>query len=391
MTVELSREQARLLRTEGQHLHASTERASLLEVVESVLGINAQRSPAMLLSLRARIRGLKPVDVLKAIDPDRDLVRTWAARGTIHLMRADDVAWMVPLLGPRFIETGRRRRIELGLSEDLLARGLKEIRAILGRSGPLTRRELMDRLSERGIELNERTQAPYHLIHYAAMRGLVCIGPERENGESTYVLLEKWSGKVRQGTKAQSLARLAGRYLQGYGPAGIDDFAYWTGLTMADARAAFKVFSGDAGLAEALVGGRSLFLPPGYQRIPGKAAPRERVVRLLPAFDSYLLGYGDRGLLIDQARRGEIYHGGQVVPAVVVDGEIAGTWRYERRGRRLVLDARPFSSFTGEIRKSISEEAEDIGRFLGYPVSLSIQAGPGRNAGAVLSPGAQIV
>jgi hypothetical protein len=194
--VKLVPDQARLIRTAGQFLHEAGRQVTLLDVVAAVFGVNAQRSPAMMLSLRARIRGLEAADVLEAIDAKRSLVRIWAMRGTIHLMRAEDIPWLVSALSPRFIETARRRRIELGLSEDKLARGLEEIRAILARSGPLTRRELTDRLSEQGLVLDRRSQAPYHLIRYAALKGLVCIGPERPNGESTYVLLGKWTGKA---------------------------------------------------------------------------------------------------------------------------------------------------------------------------------------------------
>ncbi len=162
--------------------------------MRSLGGVNAQSGPAMMLSLRARVKGLETDDVKKR-SQKRRLVRTWAMRGTIHLIDSDDLGWMVSLLGPAILPKGRRRRLELGLDEDILERGLGEITAILNDREPLTRDELTDILIDRGIALERKSQAPYHLIVYAALKGLICMGPDRENGDQTYCLVSEWIGK----------------------------------------------------------------------------------------------------------------------------------------------------------------------------------------------------
>ncbi len=146
-------QQARSLRAAGQHLLQTAEPPSLTAVVGSVVGINAQRSSAMYLSLRARSPGLRQGAVEEAVAGDRSLVRTWAMRGTIHLLAADDVQWLVSTLAPTLIARGRRRMTGLGLDEGLVRAGTAEIRAALGRRAePLTRWELMDELADRGIK-----------------------------------------------------------------------------------------------------------------------------------------------------------------------------------------------------------------------------------------------
>ena len=148
----------------------------------------------MMLSLRARIKGLEPDDIRKALEQGR-LVRTWAMRGTVHLIDPDDLGWLVSLLGPAILPKGRGRRLELGLDEDAIERGISAITAVLDGEKPLTRDELVAGLIDRGIPLERKSQAPYHLIVYAALKGLVCLGPDRENGDQTYCLAEQWIGK----------------------------------------------------------------------------------------------------------------------------------------------------------------------------------------------------
>jgi hypothetical protein len=103
---------------------------------------------------------------------------------------------------------------------------------------------------------------------------------------------------------------------------------------------------------------------------PGKAPRRQRTVRLLPAFDQYLLGYKSRDFAVPPEYQKRVFHGGEMAPVVLVDGLAAGTWRYERRGGQTRIAATPFASFTREVRDLIAEEADDIARFYGSSAAL---------------------
>jgi hypothetical protein len=366
-------EQLRALRLHAQHLCPKASAEDLVEVVRSLVGVNAQSGPAMMLSLRARIKGLEPDDIRKALE-ERRLVRTWAMRGTVHLIAADDLGWLVSLLGPAILPKGRGRRRELGLDEDVIGRGLDAITAVLDGEKPLTRDELVAGLIDRDIPLERKSQAPYHLIVYAALKGLVCLGPDRETGDQTYCLVEQWIGKRKTRAGDEALAELVIRYLSGYGPASPKDFSSWSGLSLAEAKKGWDLL-GDRNALKAIAVENGLLWSLGSQLpLPEVPAGAGQVVNLLPAFDAFVLGYEDREHLVPSKYRKEVYHGGQTVPVVLVDGRAASVWRYERRGKKLDIRIAPFGPFDRSTRDLLEQEAEDIGRFFGQQTALDYRA-----------------
>lgn len=110
---------------------------------------------------------------------ERSIVRTWGLRGTLHLLTADDLSWLVPLIAPVFIAGDKKRRQDLGLDEQVCQKGLRLIREILTEHGALTRAELVNHLANKGLILEG--QATYHLLFYCAYNGLICFGAERDN------------------------------------------------------------------------------------------------------------------------------------------------------------------------------------------------------------------
>lgn len=188
-------------------------------LLRQVVGLQAQVLSAAALGLRARSKGLRASDVTGAINVERTIVRSWLMRGTLHLVAADDLRWLVQLLGPVFARAGATRHAQLGLNDDLKTRGVVALRRILSDAGALTRNELLDRVRDRGIALDPKTQAPIHLIGIAAMNGVLCAGPERDDGESTYVLLDDWVPPAPTHSRDAALAELGRRYFAAYGPA----------------------------------------------------------------------------------------------------------------------------------------------------------------------------
>src|SRR5262249_26117728 len=154
--------------------------ASVVDAVRHVVGVQGQDVRATRLSVRARTSGLERATVDAAVNTDRTVVRTWAMRGTLHLLAAEDVGWIVGLLGPYFagrLAGGRRR---LGLDEATCERGVAALRTGLA-GGPLIRGEIVNRLADHGVVLDPKSQAPAHLLAYAAMTGVVCRGPDVTN------------------------------------------------------------------------------------------------------------------------------------------------------------------------------------------------------------------
>jgi hypothetical protein len=340
------------------------------EVVQALGGLQAQDTPASRLALRPRSTGLDEAAVRRACNQDRSVVRTWAMRGTLHLVAAEDAGWLVALLGPVFTAAGRRRRLQLGLDDGVCRRALAALPAVLA-GGPLSRAELVRRLALEGVRVDPRGQAPAHLVGYAALQGLICRGPDLDGDEASYVLLEDWVGSGPARDPEDALAELARRYLGGHGPAAPEDLAAWSGLPAGRARRAFELVAGE--LREVELAGRRLWAPAGASATRARPRSGRPVVRLLGRFDDYLLGWRGRDLILDPrfARRIQA-GGGWIHPAVVVDGRVAGSWRARRAAGRLDLTVAPFGRLPAGTRPALAAEAADLGRFLGVEATLGV-------------------
>ncbi len=365
----LSPDQVRAMRLYGQYLHPIYTPRSLVKVVQSLCGINAQFPPAMLLSLRARLPGLEIAVLEDAIKTQHTLVRTWVMRGTLHLLAAPDFGWMVALLGPQAIAKSKGRLQELGLTDTTIARGLDLIAAALKNPEPRTRDELGDELQKRGLAIDREGQALIHLIRQAALASILCLGPDRRNKDQTYVLVNKWLGKVRPLPEKEALAELAYRYLKGYGPATPADFARWSGLSLTQAKLAWTLFREREPLKEVRVEDRTLWMLDDQPSVG--FPPADPVVNILPAFDTFVLAYEDRTDIVPLQYQKRVYHGGQTVPVILVNGVTAGVWRYERKGKHLNVKIEPFAPFSDAVKTRVAEEVADIGGFLGNLVAIS--------------------
>jgi len=348
-------------------LLADTAATEAGEVATRLGGVQAQAAPAARLAVRARSTGLTRRDVVRATERPPAVVRTWAMRGTLHMVPAADARWIVELLGPRFVKAGERRRRQLGLDDDTCRRGVDAIQAVLTGAPPLTRAHLVERLADMGVPLDPRSQAPAHLVAYAAMRGLICRGPDLPNDEPTYVLLDSWVNESSSRDRDESLRELARRYLTGHGPATDADFATWSGLPAADARNSFAELIDELVEVDA-AGQRMVALADADLTPPDTNAPR-----LLGPFDPYLLGYRGRDLILEPAHRKRIQAGGGMIPpAVLAGGWLIGTWRLHRGAKRAEVLVEPFTTLPKRSRDVLRAEVDDIGRFLGVDVSFEV-------------------
>lgn len=362
----LSAAQALALRMRRQGL-AGRRATDVAAAARVAVGLQAQDLTASRLAVRARSDGLDLAAVVRACDQDRTVVRSWLMRGTLHLVPAEDVRWLTALLGPALVRAGRRRRAELGLPDTVCARALAAIPEVLG-SGPMTRAEMVRGLAGRGVRVDPSGQAPAHLAAFAAASGLICRGPDRGT-EPTYVLLDDWVGPAPGPDGGgpvgeQAVAELGRRYLAAFSPATAEDFAAWSGLTVARARAGLSALGDE--VDRTTVCDRPAFLL-------GADAAEPDSWRLLPAFDSYLLGYRSRELFLDPAFSRRIHAGGGWIhPAVVRDGRIVGSWRLRRDGGRATVAVELFEPGGRAAVAALAGEAADVGRFLGMPAELDL-------------------
>lgn len=327
----------RALRLRAQGL-TGTRLGGVAAAVERLVAVQAQEFSFARLAFRPRC-GARVVagDVDRALER-RELVWTWALRGTLHLVRAADVGWLLGLLGPIFAARGRPRRLALGLDDALCEHAIALLRELLAGARPMTRSAIAAQLP-----IDPEGQAPAHLLAYAALRGVVCRAPAAAGREPTYVLLDDWLGApLAPVDDDRALAELGRRYLAGYGPATAEDLALWSGIGLRRARRA---------LAGAVT-----------QRGGAPVRAREQPhVALLGHFDPYLMGYASRDLVLDArfARRIQA-GGGFVAPAVLVDGRVVGTWRRDDGDDWLEL----FEPPADDVLAALQRERADVGRYL---------------------------
>lgn len=315
-------------------------------VAERLLAIQGQDPRGARLAVRARTQGLTAADVDRALTVDRSLLITWLNRGTLHLVRSEDYPWLHALTTPPLLTANARRLAQLGVTQAAADRGVALIERSLAEEGPLTGKQVRERL--RAAKVRAEGQALAHIVGLAALRGVLVRGP-MVGKQHAYVLVRDWLGNASPVDRDKALAELARRYLAGHGPADDRDLAKWAGLPLRDVRA------GLAAIAPELeqLAGTLLHLkkaPP-----PADLPPP----RLLGAFDPVLLGWTSRKDIVGSHAR-LIADNGLFRPFALVRGRAAGIWNL--RAGEVVLT--PFGSLTQADAAILDADATDVTRFL---------------------------
>ena len=203
-----------------------------------------------------------------------------------------------------------------------------------------------------------------YLLHLAGARGVYCSGPNVGN-ESTFVRADRWVPHWKDMSQERAERELVRRYLKAFGPSTVSDFAIWTGMIAGDAR---RVWSLEEDMVPVDVEGWGA----SVLRTDLSELTRSHLggtnVRLLPFFDSFLLGHKSHRNIVGPDEHLRVYRPqGWVSPVLLVGGRAAGVWSHVRRNRALDVQVRPFTSLPANVLSRIREEAEDLGRFLGTP------------------------
>jgi hypothetical protein len=317
-------------------------------VVERLLAVQAQDPRGFRLAIRSRSAVASVAAVDRAITVDRSLVVDWLCRGTLHLVRAEDHAWLHALTTPQLRAANRRRLAQEGVSPEQAARGVDVIaRAV--REEPRTRGRLRELLDSAGVPT--ANQALVHVLGAAAFDGACLRGPVVD-GEQAFVHPEAWLGPRPAVDLDAALTLLARRYLTGHGPASDRDLATWAGIGLRAARRGLALL------------GPSLVTRAGdlvaLEDVDVDALPSPR---LLGAFDPALHGWADRSFLLGEAEPGVVTSNGLFRPVALVDGVAVATWRLAGG----VVSIEPFAGapLAREVGLALQTEAERVTAYLG--------------------------
>ncbi|MFI0722782.1 winged helix DNA-binding domain-containing protein [Streptomyces sp. NPDC021224] len=346
----------RELRARAQAVGGGVREDSPADVVRRVFAVQAQDAGAAALGIRARGHGITAETVRAAYEDERGIVRGWFLRGTLHTVPAADARWLLRLLAPGILAATVRRYGQLGLDDVTLAASDELLGRTVAAQGPLTRAELTQVLGPLGIPA--KSQAPFHLIRHAALTGVLCHGPQRA-GEATYVLLDDWLPPTAGPEGDAAEAELARRYLAAYAPATPEDFATWSGLPVTRARRAWQALAAEGTTTPYDATLTTLAAAPA----PEPPAPGTPDVRLLPAYDGYLLGHRTRATSVPAPHESRVWPGGGIIrPTVLVDGLTVATWT--RTSTKPLINVDPFAPLPPELAESVARESAAVTAFL---------------------------
>jgi hypothetical protein len=298
---------------------------------------------------------------IEAALADGSVIRTHAFRWTWQVIAREDVRWVIGLVGARGIARAASRFRQLDLDDMTLARCGELFAQALAGGKQFTRVEMAAVLARGKLPATE--QRFLHILGHAELAGVICSGARRGK-QPTFALLDERIPAGRPLSRERALAELVRRYFQSRGPATLDDFVWWTGLTKAEARAGIEA----GGLGSERAGAETYWFVDGRL---GK--PRSPCAHLLPAFDEYLVGYRDRGDVLDPRHTKQVNAGGGILkPAVVVDGLVIGTWKRVLERARVTIAIDTFDAPTRAQRAAIGEAAERYAAFVGLAPHVTL-------------------
>ena len=332
-------------------------------VVARLGAVQAQDYHGAKWAVGQRTRGATDATVERAFDQGA-ILRTHVLRPTWHFVAPADIRWMLRLTAPRVRQAMAYYNRILELTPAVFRRGRAAIERALRGGRHLTRLELAAAL--RGARVGPvHTQRLAHLLMEAELDGLVCSGPRRGK-QFTYALLDE---RVPDGSlpgAEDALAELARRYFATRGPATPADFAWWSGLTVGEARRAVDLL-GRAAEQETVDG-----VP--YVSLPADApAPlRSPAAFLLPNYDEFFIGHKDRRAIGRRLARtaGPKPADAMFMHVLVLDGQLVGDWRRLDEGHRRVVRLRVMAKLSRVEERALASAVQRYAAFLGAPLAV---------------------
>lgn len=336
-----------------------------VEVVQWLGAVQAQDYAAAKWALGLRLAGATENEIEQACD-DGTILRTHVMRPTWHFVTPADIRWLLALTAPRVkVAIGYYDRM-FGLDEALFARSNDALAKALQGGKQLTREELVSVLRQAGIVTENLGYL--HIIMHAELDGILCSGARRGK-QFTYALLDERAPRTRPLDRDEALAEFARRYFTGHGPATLQDFVWWSGLTGADAKLGLELAASH--LLHEVIDDQTYWFAPS-------TAPANHLVPaayLLPNFDEYTVGYTDRSAVFDASHTHQIGGRGDILFAytMVLDGQIIGTWKRTLKKNAVVLTSDPFIMLNEAETWAFAAAADRYGAFLEKSVNAAFQ------------------
>jgi hypothetical protein len=372
---EITWEQVMAVRMRRQMLEQRGTAADLIPLARDLCGFHGQVLSSAELTAATRLDGLTPEDFRRALWQDRTLYKTWAMRGTLHILPSDQFTTWIAALShlPRADESAAWRKyfgidsasvdalihaIEVALNNEIHSRES----LATGAASIAGRPELKEKL----------TSGWGAFLKPAARLGLVCFAP----GEGTRVRFthpRSWLPATAEADPDEGLRTVLRQFFHTYGPANRKDFMRWFGVIKASLADRMLRSIADETAEVTIVGEPKPYLALAADIGELQDAEPSSTVRLLPGFDQYVVN-APRGIeaILPQDRAADVYRPqGWISAVMVIGGRIAGTWSHEMKPKSVQIAVTPFARPTREVKHSIEAEAGRLDTWFEHPVQVT--------------------
>ncbi|MEO8069256.1 MAG: winged helix DNA-binding domain-containing protein [Flavobacteriales bacterium] len=286
------------------------------------------------------------------------ILRTHLCRPTWHFVLPQDIRWLLQLTGPRVQQLNAFMYRQLGLDKKRLAKATDIMAKLLQGGKHLDREPLMAALRKSRFDVSENR--PSHYLMFAELEGVICSGP-RVGKQFTYALLEERAPQAEALDRDEALAELTHRYFASRGPATLNDFALWSGLTIAAARKGIAMVERD--FTKVAINDRDNWYPKDSTPLKAKT----NTVHLLPNYDEYGIGYKDRSAFYDPSQAQLSGSRGNPVfrHLIVVNGKMMGTWDRALSARSVRVSSSAFTPLSTAANAALAQATKRYAAFLG--------------------------
>ena len=348
----------------------------LEDLCRDLCGVQAQVMSSAELACWTRMASLSPEAVHNALWKHRTLVRTSCMRQTLHLLPAADFSIYITALRRSRLAALLRGMARFGMT----SKDLDELNAMVVdalRSGPMSQRDITQAIrpkaNPRVVAWAERF---WSIVRPAVVEGLVCYAPDQietggKRSNAVFVRTDQWLPKQKKIDELAAQQFLLRGFLRAYGPATVQDFAFWSGIAVKESREIWNSLADE--IAEVSVEDEEMAILSEDVKILANSSRPQDVVRLLPGFDPFLLAHAAKDHMIPDRHYKRVYRNqGWISPVVLVNGSIAGIWSCTKKGKSLSFKAELFEKLTKSQRSKVGDEAESLGGFMGGAVTIEM-------------------
>ena len=332
------------------------------DVVRWLGAVQAQDYAGAKWGIGQRVRNCLDADVDEAYARGT-ILRTHVMRPTWHFVMPADIRWMLELTAPRVNAAMASYNRKLELDDAIFNRSNAAFVKALAGGRQLTRKELAGVLEEAGITASGQRLG--HIVMRAELDAVMCSGALRGK-QHTYALLEERAPKAKPLTREEALVELTRRYFTSHGPALVRDFAWWSGLTMADAKSGLELAESD--LVSEVINEKTYW----FAASAAPAKIKDPTIHLLPNYDEYLIAYRDHSAsLTTPPSMGSAALCDMIARHIVVlNGRVIGGWRSTIKKNEVSIETKLLTPLTGVQAESLRTAAERYSRFLSMPVTV---------------------